>query len=120
MEAVGRRAQRELRCTEVGGGHAATMELSCFKRQVGGGQLKRYARNDATPAGKCGLGWGRRRYFPSLVPGREKRTQSDEDLSVRAALPHPVRVPCSVSRVCVDEDEEEQEKEAGLFIHAEE
>lgn len=58
--------------------------------------------------------------FPSLVPGREKRTQSDEDLSVRAALPHPVRVPCSVFRVCVDEDEEEQEKEAGLFIHAEE
>lgn len=61
--------------------------------------------------------------FPSLFPGREKRTQSDEDLSVRAALPHPVRVPCSESRVCADEDEdeeEEQEKYAGLFIHAEE
>lgn len=60
--------------------------------------------------------------FPSLFPGREKRTQSDEDLSVRAALPHPVRVPCSESRVCADEDEdeeEEQEKYAGLFIHAE-
>lgn len=58
--------------------------------------------------------------FPPLVPGREKRTQSDEDLSVRAALPHPVRVPCSVSRGCVDEAEEQQEAEAGLFIHAEE
>lgn len=62
--------------------------------------------------------------FPSLFPGREKRTQSDEDLSVRAALPHPVRVPCSVSRGRADDDEdeeeEEQEKYAGLFIHAEE
>lgn len=58
--------------------------------------------------------------FPSLFPGREKRTQSDEDLSVRAALPHPVRVPCSVSRVCADEDDEGDEREAGLFIHAEE
>lgn len=59
--------------------------------------------------------------FPSLFPGREKRTQSDEDLSVRAALPHPVRVPCSVSRGRAGEDEEEeQEKYAGSFIHAEE
>ena len=58
--------------------------------------------------------------FPSLFPGREKRTQSDEDLSVRAALPHPVRIPCSVCRGSADEDgEEEQEKYAGLFIHAE-
>lgn len=57
--------ERRESCTaqKVGGGHAATMEFRCFKRQVGGGQLKRYARNDATPAGNCGLGWGRRRLF---------------------------------------------------------
>ena len=59
-------------CTRVGGGHAATIEVRCFKRQVGGGQLKRYARNDATPAGNCGLGWGRRRYFSFPLPWSRK------------------------------------------------
>lgn len=68
----GRRSQRGAGCTEVGGGHAATMEFLCFKRQVGGGQLKRYARNDATPAGNCGLGWGRRRYFSFPRPWSRK------------------------------------------------
>lgn len=68
----GRGDGRRGSCTEVGGGHAATMELSCLKRRAGGGQLKRYARNDATPAGNCGLGWGRRRYFSSPRPWSRK------------------------------------------------
>ena len=47
----------------MGGGHAATMELSCFKRQVGGGQLKRYVRKRCDPGRELWAWMGKEAIF---------------------------------------------------------